>query len=523
MKLRCDSPRRGLLVLSALVTILLALLMLPAAAGASVSYSSQELAFLGLINEYRAVNGLGTLMLSDVISDASDKHNLDMGHYKFFDHTTRGSDYFAVGSSPWDRMAACDYDYNTAMGENIAAGYATAEAVFQGWKNSPGHDANMRNASFKVIGISLEVVQGSPYATYWTTDFGGYVDPSAHQAGTPPSTTTTTQADTSAPDVALVQPSQGAELAGNAAITVDAADDRGVTRVEIWIDGGSVARDTSAPYSFVWNTSQAANGTHNVEARAFDAAGNRGSASVAVTVANEQTTTTTVATTTTTVATTTGPPTTTTVVTTTTRPPTTTSTSMAPTTTTTVAAPVFTDVQPQDRFYREISTLAAASIIGGYSDKTFRPDNQVARAQFAKMIMLALGSHTEIVEGTGNPTFPDVPYEGSPYPFDFVEEAAALGIVKGSQDGTFNPYGSITQAQVALMLVRAGGDALDMPPAGYRLPFDDVPDYAADAIAVAYYNRLVSGQTDTTFDPYGAATRGQVAKMVYQLIARMRD
>ena len=525
MHMKRDTRRRGLLVLATLLTILVVILLLPAVAGASGSYSSQELAFLGLINQYRQANGLGTLMLSDVISDASKKHNLDMGHYKFFDHTTAGSDYFVVGALPWDRMAVCGYDYNTAMGENIAAGYATADAVFQGWKNSPGHDANMREPSFKVIGISLEVVEGSPFTYYWTTDFGGFVDPSAHDAVDPPSTTTTTASrDMTPPEVSLSVPRAGAQLAGTVTISANAEDNVSVVRVEVWVDGLFAAKDTAAPYSFVWDTRLCANGEHSVEARAFDAAGNTATATAAVTVANGQptTTTTTVATTTTrppTVTTTTVPTSTTT-----TRPPITTTTTRPPTTTTTtVAAPAFTDVLPQNCFYREISTLAAASIIGGYADKTFRPDNQVARAQFAKIIMLALGKHTETVEGIGSPTFSDVLYDGGPYPFDFVEEAAALGIIKGNQDGTFNPYGCITQVQVTLMLVRAGGDALDTPPAGYRLPFDDVPDYAADAIAVACYNGLVSGRTDTTFDPYGLATRGQVAKMVYQLMQKMGD
>ena len=119
-----------------------------------------------------------------------------MGKYRFFAHNTVQSDWFAVGATPWDRMAASGYNYNTYKGENIAAGYSTAAAVFQGWKNSPGHNANMLGANFKVVGVSLVYVAGSPYGYYWTTDFGGYVDATAHSVGSPPSSTTTTQAPT---------------------------------------------------------------------------------------------------------------------------------------------------------------------------------------------------------------------------------------------------------------------------------------------------------------------------------------
>ena len=146
-----------------------------------------------LINDYRASNGLQPLLVSDALSESGDRHSSDMGKYRFFDHYTQASDWFAKGASPWDRMAASGYTYNTWKGENIAAGYATAAQVFAGWKNSSSHNANMLKADFKVLGVSLVSTSGSPYVHYWTTDFGGYVDPTAHAIGsTQPTSTTTT-------------------------------------------------------------------------------------------------------------------------------------------------------------------------------------------------------------------------------------------------------------------------------------------------------------------------------------------
>jgi uncharacterized protein YkwD len=189
---RARSVRLPALLLAGLVLLALlvsAVVAPPAQAG--VSYSSEEIAFVQLLNEYRISNGLQPLLVSDMISEACDRHNSDMGKYRFFDHYTQGSDWFAVGASPWDRMAASGYNYNTYKGENIAAGYSTAASVFQGWKNSPGHNANMLGANYQVLGVSLVYVSGSPYGSYWTTDFGGYVDPTAHSVGSPSSTTTT--------------------------------------------------------------------------------------------------------------------------------------------------------------------------------------------------------------------------------------------------------------------------------------------------------------------------------------------
>ena len=178
---------------------------------------------------------------------------------------------------------------------------------------------------------------------------------------------------------------------------------------------------------------------------------------------------------------------------------------------------MFPDVPPANEFHQQIISLAAAGVVSGYSDGLFHPEDLVTRAQFAKIIVLALGRHTAAIDNASTPTFTDVPYTGSDYPYDFVEEAAGLGIIQGYGNGTFGPQATVSRAQLALMLVRAGGDRLDMPPASYACPFTDVPTYAWEAVRVARYNNLLSGKTATKFDPYSSATRGHVAKMVYGL------
>ena len=177
-----------------LIAALLLLGVVLASPAQAVSYSAEEIAFVEMLNDYRVSKGLDALLVSDLISEACDRHGSDMGKYGFFDHyTTGGSDWFEIGASPWDRMAASGYDFNTYKGENIAAGYGTAAEVFTGWKNSSGHNANMLGASFEVLGVSVVKVTGSKYGYYWTTDFGGYTDETAHSVGSGdlPATTTT--------------------------------------------------------------------------------------------------------------------------------------------------------------------------------------------------------------------------------------------------------------------------------------------------------------------------------------------
>jgi len=106
-------------------------------------------------------------------------------------------------------------------------------------------------------------------------------------------TTTTTTTDTAPPTVAITSPTSGA-VSGIVPVSVSAADNVGVVRVELYIGGVLFASDTTAPWSFSWDTTKKVNGTYGIYAKAYDAAGHvTTSSTVSVTVSNGTTTTTT--------------------------------------------------------------------------------------------------------------------------------------------------------------------------------------------------------------------------------------
>jgi poly(hydroxyalkanoate) depolymerase family esterase len=95
--------------------------------------------------------------------------------------------------------------------------------------------------------------------------------------------------DTTPPTVALTFPTAGSTVAGAIDIAATASDDTGVTKVEFLIDGVLVGQGVSSqqagPYTYNWNTTAYTTGLHNLQARAYDAAGNTAaSAPVSVTV-----------------------------------------------------------------------------------------------------------------------------------------------------------------------------------------------------------------------------------------------
>jgi len=97
------------------------------------------------------------------------------------------------------------------------------------------------------------------------------------------------QTDTTAPTATITSPTNGQTISGNVNVEATATDNVSVSRVELYLDGAStpVSTLTSAPYNFGWNTLGVANGTHTLQVKAYDAAGNVGSsAKVSVTVNN---------------------------------------------------------------------------------------------------------------------------------------------------------------------------------------------------------------------------------------------
>ena len=93
--------------------------------------------------------------------------------------------------------------------------------------------------------------------------------------------------DTTPPTTSITSPANGATVSGTVTVAANASDNVGVSRVELYVDGGLIGSDTTAPYQIAWNTTTATNGGHGLQTRAFDAAGNVGSsAAVNVTVSN---------------------------------------------------------------------------------------------------------------------------------------------------------------------------------------------------------------------------------------------
>ena len=182
----------------------------------------------------------------------------------------------------------------------------------------------------------------------------------------------------------------------------------------------------------------------------------------------------------------------------------------------------FSDVPSDYWASSSILDLVQAEIIKGYPDGTFKPENPVTRAEFAKMALLSLGLKEEKPE---NPTFPDVPKDH--WAYSYVEGAVKAGLIKGYPDGTFKPDGQVTKAEEMAVIVR-GKKWEEGTPSEFHFS-----DCQADAWFAAYVetalaqgivkipdpNIILLENGAPKFDPNLPATRAQTAVF----LARMRE
>lgn len=153
-------------------------------------------------------------------------------------------------------------------------------------------------------------------------------------------------------------------------------------------------------------------------------------------------------------------------------------------------APGFVDLPAGHWAYEAVTSLAAAGIINGYPDGTFKPENSVTRAEFAKMVVYAMGQQDQV--GPTTDQFQDV--GRNHWANAVIKVAVDKGYLRGRGAGVFAPGEEITGAEVIAVLVRAAGlagpEVEARGPAWYSAYLDLArqegllyPDFAATAPA----------------------------------------
>jgi flagellar hook assembly protein FlgD len=179
----------------------------------------------------------------------------------------------------------------------------------------------------------------------------------------------------------------------------------------------------------------------------------------------------------------------------------------------------FWDVPQDSPFCRAIELMKYRGIFQGYPDGSFRPYNNINRAETTKVILLAL--EYDIMNDDGsNLGFWDV--ERRAWYMEYLRTAQRWGIIHGYPDGSFRPYESVNRVELLKIFLEASD--LDIPHCNYS-PYPDTPlnsdtrwymDYACFAKTYG----LMSTDSSGNFNPAEPMSRGDVAELFYRFEKR---
>ena len=172
---------------------------------------------------------------------------------------------------------------------------------------------------------------------------------------------------------------------------------------------------------------------------------------------------------------------------------------------------------------KDITTLANKLIVNGTGAGKFEPARNITRAEFAAMIVRALG-----LQATEAADFSDVP--ATAWYADEVAAAAEFGIVKGDGTGKFRPTDTITRQEMAVMVIRAqalAGEEVVLSNAEIAAVLGGFSDagqigsWARAELAAAIDAGIVKGTSNNTVSPTATATRAEAAAMIIRVLSNV--
>lgn len=170
-----------------------------------------------------------------------------------------------------------------------------------------------------------------------------------------------------------------------------------------------------------------------------------------------------------------------------------------------------------------INNMGSRMVVSGVGEGVYEPDRNMTRAEFAAIIVKALG----LKPGLGTKNFNDV--RSGDWFAGYVKTAAEYGIITGYSNGNFGPESSITREQAMTMIARAmkitkleaGLSSAEI--SALLAKFTDsgsISSYAQSSIAECVKAGVVTGRTATTIAPIANITRAEVAVIVERLLQK---
>ncbi len=172
------------------------------------------------------------------------------------------------------------------------------------------------------------------------------------------------------------------------------------------------------------------------------------------------------------------------------------------------SAATFTDIENDASTLEAVTVLNKLGVINGYDDGTFKPTNNVTRAEFTAMLLRTRGLGSLGSTSLENPPFPDVTDPSVSWAIGNIRTARDMGIINGYDDGTFKPNNTVTYEEAIKMIVCALGY-------GEMGVTTEGSAWYAKYLAAATQLKFLDGAGGQIGTP---ATRATIAKMLYNCL-----
>ena len=186
----------------------------------------------------------------------------------------------------------------------------------------------------------------------------------------------------------------------------------------------------------------------------------------------------------------------------------------------TISSGTFTDVKSDDWFSGAIEFVHKKNLMKGVSDNEFAPNENLSRA----MIVTILYRMENEPSASFN-KFGDV--NADEWYGAAVAWASENGIVNGVSENEFAPNDNLTREQMAAIIyryIKFKGKDVSVGENTNILSYTDaesVSEYAVEAICYAVGSGLMKGDSETTLNPSGTATRAETATIIMRLFGIM--
>lgn len=172
----------------------------------------------------------------------------------------------------------------------------------------------------------------------------------------------------------------------------------------------------------------------------------------------------------------------------------------------------FNDVEADSWYYDAVCYVNENGLFNGISEDTFGTDVNMLRSMLMTVLYRAAGEP----EVKGEHGFTDV--EDGMWYTTPIKWAKQNGIASGEDDNTFAPHKSVTREQLVTMLYRYASTPEITVDLQEFSDAKDIDEYAVKAFTWAVNNGIINGMGDGTLNPKGEATRAQVAQIIMKFL-----